>query len=507
MALGLLMPLQFPQGLVISKPRSPYVAGYRATLLTARLLSGIALGFANINFKATLLDLFGSSLQSGNPHQERVVENDVRRHGGGMGVWLGIWSWCYTGSIGAGFLFGALIISGENPEWGFWIVMILVAFVLLLNVLAPEVRRSAYRRSVAEVLKGTQISRRVARGEIKMHISSTGPKWWWEEAHAGLVLSWRMMRQPGFTLLGALTSKYYRFRSPYVGLCVSAVPIGALLAVPFQLASLFSRARHHPQRTDSDTFEKRVTWSSHLVRRGFFMIALPLADLAYTLASGGKQTHFLVPTMLAGLVGFLSILAISECNGIIMETFDTSDLQRPPVMGIKRLTSDAEKAVIRRTNYSCYPRVSSAFAIIHSMGFVTAAIATATGGVVERSIGAQAATGVVTGILLLLTVALSAVLWRWKEVQVVPDLKYMGKDELLEDEEEWEPVIIGSPSGKMRRMSVLELGGMSRWSEIRKLNKILAETGMSRWSEVRHSLRRRERRRDGGAERKGGHGR
>ncbi|KAI9771085.1 MAG: hypothetical protein M1840_002436 [Geoglossum simile] len=520
MALALLMPLQFPQGLVVGTQRSPYVAGYRATLLTVRLVSGIVLGFANINFKATLLDLFGSSLQSGNPHQERVVENDVRRHGGGMGVWLGIWSWCYTGSIGVGFLLGALIIGGADPDWGFWLVMILVAFVLLLNVLTPEVRRSAYRRSVAEVLKGSQVSRRVARGEIKMHISSTGPKWWWEEAHAGLVLSLRMMRQPGFTvvalysswiygqvvmvvvLLGALTSKYYHFRPPYVGLCVSAVPIGSLLAVPFQLASLFSRARRHPQRTDSDTFEKRVTWSSHLVRRGIFLIALPFANLAYTLASGGKETHFMVPTMLAGLIGFLSILAISECNGLIMETFDTSDLQRPTVAGIRRLTSDAEKAVMRRTNYSCYPRVSSAFAIIHAMGFVTAAIATATGGVVERRIGAQAATGVVTGILLLLTAALSAVLWRWKEVQVVPDLKYMGKGELLENEDEWEPVIIGNPSGKMRRMSILELGGLSRWSEIRQLNKILAETGMSRWNQVRHSLRgRREGRGNGGGRR------
>jgi serine/arginine repetitive matrix protein 2 len=209
MALALLMPLQFPQGLVVGAQRSPYIAGYRATLLTARLVSGIVLGFANFNFKATLLDLFGSSLQSGNPHQERVVENDVRRHGGGMGVWLGIWSWCYTGSIGVGFLLGALIIGGADPDWGFWLVMILVAFVLLLNVLTPEVRRSAYRRSVAEVLKGSQISRRVARGEIKMHISSTGPKWWWEEAHAGLVLSLRMMRQPGFTVVALYSSWIY----------------------------------------------------------------------------------------------------------------------------------------------------------------------------------------------------------------------------------------------------------------------------------------------------------
>ncbi|KAH0542122.1 hypothetical protein FGG08_003422 [Glutinoglossum americanum] len=521
-ALALLLPLQLPQGMIVSTPRSPDVAGYRTALLTVRGLSGLALGFANINFKTTLLDLFGSSLQSGNPHQERVIENDVRRHGGGMGVWLGIWSFCFIGSIGVGFLIGAWIINEHNPQWGFWLVMFLTAWVLLLNVLSPEVRRSAYRRSVAEILKGTEVSRRLARGEIKMHIYSTGPKWWWEEVHAGLVLCARMMKQPGFAvvalysswiygqivmvvvLLGALTSRYYRFRSPYVGLCVSAVPIGALLAAPLQKGSLFSRARHHPQRTDSMTFEKRVTWSTHLVRRAFFMLALPFADLAYTLASGGTRTHFMVPTMLAGLIGFLSILAISECNGIIMETFDTSDLQRASAVGTKRLSGDAEKAVMRRTNYSCYPRVSSAFAIMHSLGFVAAALATATGGKVERKMGAQAATGVVAGILLVLTVALSAVLWRWKEVQMVPDLRHRSRgnfDPAEDEEEEWEPVIIGNPSGKMRRMSILELGSLSRWSEIRRLNKILEQSGvgMSRWSQVRRSLHRKERGADGDA--------
>jgi serine/arginine repetitive matrix protein 2 len=203
------MPLQVPQALVVSSQRSPYVVGYRVTLLLCRGVSGLALGFANINFKASLLDLFGSSLQSGNPHQERVIANDVRRHGGGMGVWLSIWSWCFIGSIGVGFLFGALIINKESPEWGFWLVMALVAWVLLLNVLTPEVRRSAYRRSVAEVLKGTEVSRRVARGEIKMHISSTGPKWWWEEVHAGLILCLRMMRQPGFTVVALYSSWIY----------------------------------------------------------------------------------------------------------------------------------------------------------------------------------------------------------------------------------------------------------------------------------------------------------
>ena len=200
-ALALLLPLQFPQAVAVESTRSPYVATYRVGLLLSRAFAGFVMGFANINFQATLLDLFGASLQSSNPHQETVNENDVRRHGGGMGIWLGIWTWCSIGSIGVGFLIGAVIISGLNVAWGFWITIILTAAVLLLNVLTPEVRRSPYRRSMAEVRSGSDISRRIARGEVKMHLYSTGPKYWWEEVVAGHVLCIRMLAQPGFLVL------------------------------------------------------------------------------------------------------------------------------------------------------------------------------------------------------------------------------------------------------------------------------------------------------------------
>ena len=200
-ALAILLPLQFPQALVVSTQRSLYVATYRVGLLFPRAISGLIMGFANINFKATLLDLFGASLQSVNPHQEIVNINDVRRHGGGMGVWLSIWTWCYIGSLGVGFLIGAVIISGLNVAWGFWITIISIVIVLVLNVLVPEVRRSAYRRSMAEVRTATDVSRRVARGEVKMHLKSTGPIWWWEEVWAGHVLCIRMLKQPGFVVL------------------------------------------------------------------------------------------------------------------------------------------------------------------------------------------------------------------------------------------------------------------------------------------------------------------
>ncbi|KAL8646487.1 MAG: hypothetical protein Q9226_006833 [Calogaya cf. arnoldii] len=491
-ALAILMPLQFPQAVAVSGYRTPYTPTYRVSLLLSRAVAGLVMGFANINFIATLLDLFGASLQSINPHQEVVNVNDVRRHGGGMGIWLGIWTWSFIGSIGVGFFVGAVIISQLDVDWGFWVTIILTAFVLVLNVLVPEVRRSPYRRSFAEIRTPTELTRRVARGEVMMHLYSTGPKWWVEEVIAGSVLSLRMLKQPGFIvlstyigwiygqivmlilLLGALTSRYYRFRPQYVGLCVLAIPLGALLAVPFQRASILSRSRQKPPRTDSMTVNKRLTWTSHFVRRAVFMISLPFAGLAYTLASVGPQVSVAVPTVFAGLIGFLSNLAIAECNGIIMETFDTSDLQAGMTGRPRRdLPEEIRK---KRTNFSSFPRVTAAFAISQTIAFLIAAAATGTGGRIERRLGAQAATAVVAGILLILTLLLIAVVTRFREVQIIPSQRY-GTNVLSGPEDEWKPVIIGNPSGTTRRMSILELGNMTRWKEIRRRNRLTGLEG------------------------------
>ena len=208
-AFALILPLQFPQALAVGKSRLPNRASYRVALLLPRAIAGIVMGFANINFKTTLLDLFGASLQSSNPHQEVVSIHDVRRHGGGMGVWLGIWTWCSIGSIGLGFLLGAVIIGELDVAWGFWLSIILTASALVINVLVPEVRRSPYRRSMAEVSQGRDVSRRVARGEIKMHLDATGPIWWGEEFKAGQRLSWQMLKQPGFAILASYVGWIY----------------------------------------------------------------------------------------------------------------------------------------------------------------------------------------------------------------------------------------------------------------------------------------------------------
>lgn len=209
MALALALGLQIPQGIAVSDFRSPQDPAYRKLLLLSRAISGFALGFVQINLQATLLDLFGASLQSGNPHQEVVDPYDVRRHGGGMGLWLGLWSGCSVGSISVGFFIGTLMVQIADVTWGFWITLILMMVVLLLNVIAPEVRRSAYRRTVAELLGEEGCISRVSRGEIKMHLRAAGPYWWGEEVKAGMELCWKMFRQGGFVILAVYTAWVY----------------------------------------------------------------------------------------------------------------------------------------------------------------------------------------------------------------------------------------------------------------------------------------------------------
>ncbi|KAF5535338.1 polyamine transport [Fusarium mexicanum] len=475
--------------IAVSSPRLTNTASWRAILLASRTLMGGSLGFATMNFHSVLTDLFGASLMCQHPHEEVVDHFDARRHGGGMGIWLGIWTWCWIGSLGLGFLIGAAIIDKHSPAWGFYVSIMMIAVVLILNVICPEVRRSAFRRSIAEVRTGGDISRRLARGEVMMHRVKTGPKWWGQEAYHGVRLSLEMLEQPGFAvvaiyvawiyaqvvlviiLLGSLVSRFYHLRSPYVGLHVAAVALGALLAIPFQKASIFSRSRNRENKVNREVLGKKIVWSSHLVRRAVFTIALPIGGACYAAVSSGPPIS-------------------SECNGLIMETFDTSDLS-PGMVGRHRDPTGQDQ---RRTNYSSFPRVTAGFAMIQSFSYILAAGSTALGGHVTRKLGQQVATSVVAAILFLLTVLLLLVLIRFKNVLIIPRSKSEEMEKitqarrrsskrrasmpndlraLMEEDYAWRPTMIGNPMGKNRRMNVLEMGNLTRWQDIRRRNKLI----------------------------------
>ena len=221
-----------------------------------------------------------------------------------------------------------------------------------------------------------------------------------------------------------------------------------------------------------------------MVRRASFMILLPLLGIAYTLASAGRYIHYMVPIMFAGLIGYISNLAIAECHGLIMETFDTSDLQ-PGANSRHRLQSLPGEVRSRRTAYSSYPRVTAGLMIAHTIGFGLAALATGVGGAVTRQVGAQKATGITAGVLFGLTLLLTLALWRWRKIQVIPNHLFgsnfgSGQGDKrnsvasMRSDKSWRAVIVGNPSGKFRKMNLLELGGLSRWTEIRRLNRLLS---------------------------------
>lgn len=66
-------------------------------------------------------------------------------------------------------------------------------------------------------------------------------------------------------------------------------------------------------------------------------------------------------------------------------------------------------------------------------------------------------------------------------MQVIPDgivaevRRRNVMERFAEGKSDWKAVIIGNPSGRMRRMNFLETGRWSRWSEIRKLNMLVEE--------------------------------
>ena len=250
--------------------------------------------------------------------------------------------------------------------------------------------------------------------------------------------------------------------------------LGSLLAVPFERGSFFSRSRTHPSRTDSQTFQNAVFWTSHLVRRCLFTVCLPLSALGYALTSRGPSFPVAVPCVFSAVVGYTSNLAIAECFGLIMETFDTTDLQ-PGMKGRPARRRTVTQFGGLRTNFSCYPRVSAGIAVTQSLQFVFAAAATGLGGRVERRLGAMQASLVVAGILLVLTILLALVLWHWRSVQMIPSQH--SNERLARRQTDWEPVVFREPSGITRKLSILELGRQTRWSEIRRRNRL--NTGLT----------------------------
>ena len=172
-----------------------------------------------------------------------------------------------------------------------------------------------------------------------------------------------------------------------------------------------------------------------------------------------------VPCVFAGLVGTASNLTGAEAYSLMMQTFDTSDLQ-PGMTGRPARRAVGRRNSRGRTNFSCYPRVSAGVAVTQTLQFLFGAIATGICGRVERRYGAMQAGAIVASVLLFLTLMFGLVVVRWKSVQMIP----ARHDRRRSGDAGWQPVVLGSPSGLTRKLSILEMGDQSRWSEIRRIN-------------------------------------
>jgi len=178
------------------------------------------------------------------------------------------------------------------------------------------------------------------------------------------------------------------------------------------------------------------------------------------------------PCVMAALVGFFTTMATSECYGLIMETFDTTDVQ-PGMTGRPLRGSVDIQTIKQRTNFSCYPRVSAGFAITHAISYILAACATTVCGRVERKEGTMWATAGVAIISMALTLLWTLVLVKWKKTQMIPDGP-TNFEHIRRAGTTWRPVNVGRGSGKFRKLNILEMGRLTRYSEIRQRNRVEA---------------------------------
>lgn len=189
---------------------------------------------------------------------------------------------------------------------------------------------------------------------------------------------------------------------------------------------------------------------------------------------------------MAGLVGFFTTIASAECYSLIMEVFDTSDLQ-PGMTGRPMTWYRRGQQREQRTNFTCYPRICAGFAITQALSYMLAAAATVTCGRVLRRQGQVWTSSGVAIILSALTVLLTLVVVRWKQVQILADTTADAKSQMQRANTLWRPVVFGNPSGNSRRLSVLEFGNMTRWSELRRRNRLQGSlSGRFRDPSIRH---------------------
>ncbi|RPB08210.1 hypothetical protein P167DRAFT_466025, partial [Morchella conica CCBAS932] len=445
LSIALTIPLQIPQALslpphTVQHPERSMVP-FIVLILVFRAISGFVLGFASMNALATIIDLFGPDTVEG---QDQFCLVPGGEAGARTGVWLGVWAWLFFAFGGVGHFAGQLIVSRSALAWGPWAVAAIATVVVFLVWLVPEVRPPWKKQRLISQRRtgwrGKDELQRVDRGEIKMVVFGSSPYWWWEEVWAGVVLSFRMLGQLGFfvmtvyigwiageiamvfNLLGTLISTRYKFTLVDTGLALLALSAGALLSAPVQLSSFYLRNFRHRVHHRANSSQHHYHEGQHPYRTVFLIgiLLLPVSSLAFTISATGPSTHFFIPVFFAGLVIFSGTLVIAECHLIIMDNFDISNLPEPLLSRRPHGTQRPTSLVGPNDDFTtCHPAITSAFGILQFVSLISIAGAVGWSRFIHEGIGIKNGLGIYTGISFLVTIALVAVIWRWKEVRIL----------------------------------------------------------------------------------------
>lgn len=467
--------LLFAQATAVSSERLENITGWRIALLVTRGVMGACLACVAVNSYSTLTDLFGASVSPAR-RSLSADDNDQRRRGGGLGIWLGIYTWCWISSTSLGFGIGGAIAEYRPPTWGFYLSILILLVTLILNVALPDTRGSLHRKVVSEMRARASASTEPQIGEVMLHRVNRSPIWWGQEVYHGVLLSLEMLRQPGFLVLAVYTGWVYAqvvlttlFLASLLGVysvelvhleyAVFVVAAGALASIPFQQGNFFSRSRYRHEGSRG-TEGRLLVLRSHPVRRAAFALSLPLLAMGYAITSNGPPTPIAWPTAVAAFIGFFGCLVVSESSALVMEAFDLSGL------GLGDGDNSVKDYPFGMLDSSSLTRVTAGLMCFHTVGFSLAAVTTAVGSVMRGSWEQRITMWVAAGILMFLSLLFLFALFPFREVRVEgrpetwPRPRRPIVVRLLFMEDGFKP---GNLNDKAR-MSVFGLGAMTRWT-------------------------------------------
>lgn len=274
-----------------------------------------------------------------------------------------------------------------------------------------------------------------------------------------------------------MISTRYKFTLVDTGLALLALSAGALLSAPVQLSSFYLRNFRHRVHHRANSSQHHYHEGQHPYRTVFLIgiLLLPVSSLAFTISATGPSTHFFIPVFFAGLVIFSGTLVIAECHLIIMDNFDISNLPEPLLSSNSGSTSRGGSkggrphGTQRPTSLvgpnddftTCHPAITSAFGILQFVSLISIAGAVGWSRFIHEGIGIKNGLGIYTGISFLVTIALVAVIWRWKEVRILEVFTERHPEDGVE-----QASAAFMEEIRLCKVSIFQRGRYTRWSEV-----------------------------------------